>query len=222
MKAKEYSDEEIILKIKEGNKNMFGVLMHRYNQRLHRIAFSFGIQDMETEDLIQQSYISAFEKLHQFEGKSKFSTWLTRILINECLMYKRRMKKNEQVFMRSDSLTYQSNTLSSGETPASLLEKKELIRLLEIKINNMPEKYRTVYLMRQVEEMSIREIAECLNISEINAKVRVYRAKSFLKEFQKTGINEKEILTFGNERCDRIVENVLNYIKNKSNNKQLN
>ncbi len=214
MRIKECTDDEIITAVKNGNTNLFGEIMRRYNQRMYRTAIAFGIQDADCEDLIQKSYIAAFEKLYQFEGKAKFSTWLLRILINECLMYKRKIKKDAGKFISTENLYSQVKSIDPVKTPQNILEEKERLELIENEIKNLPEKYRTVYLMREVEEMGLSEIAECLNISEINAKVRLYRAKTILRNFLKVNVDRKEILTFGNARCDRVVENVLTHIGN--------
>ena len=215
MNKKEYTDDELISAIRNGDANMFGEIMRRYNQRMYRTAVAFGIQDDDCEDLIQKSYISAYEKLYQFEGKAKFSTWLLKILINECLMHRRNMKKNNGKFISTNNLNSKYSTTGKEKSPLNELEEKELTALIENEIKNLPEKYRTVFLMKEVEDMNTREIAECLNISEINVKVRNHRAKSILKKFLTPELKEKDILTFGNERCDRIVKSVLEYINKR-------
>jgi len=216
MDVNKCTDEELISAILKGDINLFGEVIRRYNQRMYRTAIAFGIQGDDCEDLIQTSYISAYEKLYQFEGRAKFSTWLLKILINECLMHKRRQKKNLDKFISTDNININNKTMGNVKSPQNILEEQEWLTKLEKEIEKMPEIYRTVFLMKEVEEMSIKEIAECLLISEINVKVRVYRAKSILKKYLKSGMKVKNILTFGNERCDRVVGNVLAFInKNK-------
>ncbi len=208
------SDEELINRIKNGEYELFGTIMKNYNQRMYRTAVAFGISDDDAEDMIQQTYIAAFENLNKFQGKAKISTWLIRILINECLMYKRKLKSsNSRNQIARDSFLVTSFA-GKHQTPETDYMEKETIDILNSTINQLPEKYRTVYVMREVEEMSIKETAECLGISEMNVKVRLFRSKSLLKDSLKK-YNLKEAFPFGNERCNRIVDNVMNHIRNK-------
>lgn len=158
MNETQISDEEIINEIKAGNREYFSELIKRYNQRLYRIAISYGIGDDDCEEVLQITYISTYEKLHQFRGDAKFSTWLTRILINECLMLKRKNKK--KIYLsEADAVTIPDSNHLNPEESYMVKERKEI---LENTIKQLPEKYKSVYMLKEVEGMSIVEASEVL------------------------------------------------------------
>jgi RNA polymerase sigma-70 factor (ECF subfamily) len=213
-RLKELTDEEIIDEVKSGNIEYFSEIVKRHNQRMYRITVSYGIHDDDSEEVIQSAYISAYEKLNQFRGEAKFSTWLVRILINECLMMKRKKKKAQNLF-KDEDVTY-----SGGNhlTPEREYMNKEIKEILESAIKQLPEKYRTAYVLKEVEGMSIEEASGVLDISKVNVKVRLHRAKSLLKEILKEVTDVSSLFTFGNERCDRVNDTVMNYIRKRKNN----
>ena len=210
-KLSELTDEEIISEVKKGNSEYFAEIVKRHNQRLYRIAISYGIYDDDSEEVLQLAYISAYEHLNQFRGEAKFSTWLIRILINECLQLKR--KKQSYRNVSEEELV----TIPSGEhlNPESHYMEKERKEILESAIQQLPDKYKSVYLLKEVEGMSIEETSEALAISKVNVKVRLHRAKSMLKNFIQATTDVSTLFTFGNERCDRVNESVMNYIRRK-------
>jgi RNA polymerase sigma factor (sigma-70 family) len=203
------SDKQIIDEIRNGNIEMYRILIKKYNQRLYRTALSFNISNDDCDDILQQTYIRAFEKLHQFQGEALFSTWLTKILINECLMLKRK-EKNELGRKENLKLVTSSNALH--QTPEYNFMQNELKIILEKEINILPEKYRQVFLLREVEGMSVKETSQLLGVTETNIKIRLHRAKSLLKESLSKKINYKEAFTIGNERCDNIADRVMEKI----------
>lgn len=207
---KQISDEEIIIEIKNGNIEAYSEIVRRYNQRLYRIAVSYGVTDDDAEEVIQLAYISAYEKLSQFRGEAKFSTWLIRILINECLMLKRQQKRIVKI-EESDDVTFSGDNHQNPEENYMNIERKEM---LEEAVKRLPEKYRTVFIFKEIEGMSIEEISDSLDISKVNVKVRLHRAKSMLKEDIKGILHFSSLFTFGNERCDNMTENVMDYIRN--------
>lgn len=207
---KQISDEEIIIEIKNGNIEAYSEIVRRYNQRLYRIAVSYGVTDDDAEEVIQLAYISAYEKLSQFRGEAKFSTWLIKILINECLMLKRQQKRIVKI-EESDNVTFSGDNHQNPEESYMNIERKEM---LEEAVKRLPEKYRTVFIFKEIEGMSIEEISDSLGISKVNVKVRLHRAKSMLKEDIKGILHFSSLFTFGNERCDNMTENVMDYIRN--------
>ncbi len=213
-KLTDLTDDEIISEVRSGNSEYFSEIVKRYNQRLFRIAISYGVYDDDCEEVIQTAYISAYEKLDQFRGDAKFSTWLIRILINECLMLKRKQKKAQNTFMSENV------TISSGDhlNPEKEYMDKERKEILEKAILQLPEKYKSVYILKEVEGMSIEKVSGMLVISKVNVKVRLHRAKSMLKNILQDVTNVSNLYTFGNERCDRVNDAVMDYIRNKSNN----
>jgi RNA polymerase sigma factor (sigma-70 family) len=203
------SDEDIIALVKGGQVMHYEKIMRRYNQRLYRIAKGMNIRDADCDDLIQQAYINAYEKLHQFKGESKFSTWLTRILINQCLMHKRR--KNIMISDEiSDNMEKMERALNKTNTaPENELVQAEIRKILEDAIEYLPEDFKTVYMMREVEGMSVKETSECLAITESNVKIRLYRAKAVMKDYIERYFKAGEIFEFGNCRCDAVVSAVM-------------
>jgi RNA polymerase sigma-70 factor (ECF subfamily) len=207
------SDEKVINEIKAGNKEYFSQIIKRYNQRLYRIAISYGMSDDDCDEVLQSTYIAAYEKLSGFRSEAKFSTWLIRILINECLMLKRKQKKTVRI--SEEKLV----TIPAGDhlNPQKMFMTKERKEILENAIKQLPEKYKTVYILKEIEGMNIAEAAETLAISEVNVKVRLHRARTLLKDII-SGISDlSNLFTFGNERCDRINNVVMNYIRKEKN-----
>jgi RNA polymerase sigma factor (sigma-70 family) len=207
----EFSNEdEILNRIVRGDKELYALIIRKYNQRLYRIALSIMNNESEVEDIMQVTYIKAYENLDKFRSHSSFSTWITRILINECLMNR---KKREQMasnewgfFFPAD---YQKPVV---QTPLMKVINLELKAILEFSIRKLPEKYRTVFIMRELENMSVLETMECLGITETNVKVRLNRAKVMLRDKLKNYIKQDDLLTFYKPRCNRIVDHVMNKI----------
>lgn len=205
-------DNEIISRVIGGEKDLYAVIMRRYNRRLYRIAMSIVNDDSEAEDVMQVSYIHAWENLNGFGARASFSTWLIRILINECLL---RLKKRGRILNLTDETM--ENELSQHHnsevpTPAGRLLNTELKAALEQSIRQLPEKYRVVFVMREIEGMNVADTQACLAISEVNVKVRLNRAKAMLKESLLEFYNREDILQFHLSRCSRMVENVMDSI----------
>lgn len=207
---KQIPDEDLINEVKSGRIEAYSEIVRRYNQRLYRIAVSYGVMDDDAEEVIQLAYISAYEKLSQFRGDAKFSTWLIKILINECLMLKRQQKRIIKLEEDND-VTFSNESHQNPEEKYMDLERKEI---LEEAVKRLPEKYRTVFIFKEIEGMSIEEISDSLGISKVNVKVRLHRAKSMLKEDIKGILHFSSLFAFGNERCDNITEDVMDYIRN--------
>jgi RNA polymerase sigma factor (sigma-70 family) len=207
------SDQEIITRILQGEKNLYALVVRRYNQRLYRVAMSIINDDAEVEDIMQVAYINAYENLGKFAFKSSFSTWLTRILINESLL--RLKKRGKSINMNDDTMDkeiYQQHT-NDVQTPVAKMLNAELKLALEEAIRGLPEKYRMVFIMREIEDMNVAETQACLDISEVNVKVRLNRAKALLKESLSMFYKKEDILHFHLTRCDTIVDRVLKGIE---------
>ena len=160
----------------------------------------------EAEDILQSGYLKAYEHLQDFKFKSGFGTWLTRIIINECLQSVRRMKRT----LGSEPLEEYEEL--NRETPLENVMTNELRNALEQSLARLPEKYRLVFIMREVEDMSIAETMACLDLSESNVKVRLNRAKEMLRDSLSAHYRTVELYGFHLTRCDRVVRNVLAYI----------
>jgi len=207
------ADNEIITRVLQGEKNLYAILVRRYNERLYRVGISIIDDDSEVEDVMQVAYIKAYENLGKFAFKSAFSTWLTRILINESLLRLKERKKSIHISDEiMDNEMYQQPNIET-QTPFMKVLNIELKTILEKAIRQLPEKYRTVFIMREIENMNVAETKECLDISEANVKVRLNRAKSLLKDSLSDYYKNEDILHFHLTRCDRMVEQVMKQIE---------
>lgn len=209
-------DEEIIARVMRGEKNAYELIMRKYNQRLFRITRTYLTDEDEIEDVIQEAYVKAYEQLPRFEKRSAFSTWLIRIVINEALARLKRQKRyaaNVDNFEdESGGIHMLSAQLTNGTTPMGNLMNAELKEILEKAVDGLPDKYRTVFLMREIEGMNVADTGKALDISQVNVKVRLNRAKVMLRESISEFYHDIDIYRFDLVRCDRIVQNVLRRI----------
>ena len=205
------NDEEIIARILHGEKDLYSMIVRRYNQRLYRVGMSIINDDTEVEDAMQVAYINAYENLGKFAFRSSFPTWLTRILINECLLRLRKRKKS--ISMNDENMENVVRQDNEPRTPVTATINSELRSILNDAIRRLPEKYRSVFVMREIENMNIAETKECLDISEVNVKVRLNRAKVMLRDILSAQYSKDDILHFHLSRCDRMVEKVMTNIR---------
>ena len=209
------SDSEVITRVLQGEKDLFALLIRRYNQRLYRVAIAILQDEREAEDAMQVAYIKAYENLKSFESRSSFSTWLTRILVNESLL--RIRKSKHSIFTKDHAVITESNLDHPMETqtPVIKLLHSELKMKLEEAIQRLPEKYRTVFVLREMENLSVAETQECLALSEANVKTRLNRAKVLLRESLSSYYKNEDLFHLHLSRCDRIVEQVMKEIDAK-------
>ena len=198
-------DLVLVQHILSGQKNFFEIIMRRYNQRLYRAGMSILGDEAETEEAMQSAYIKAYEHLASFENRSSLATWLTRIMLNECFG-----RKKSRRLLPVDATKPPENNISLS-TPMDQLMNKELSATLEAAIARLPEQYRTVFMLREIEELSIRETGEVLDITEANVKVRLNRAKTMLRSELK-GYIKGHVYPFHLTRCNRIIAAVMEKI----------
>lgn len=209
------SESDLIKRIILGEKELYEVLVRRNNQKLFRVIRGYIREAAEIEDIMQNTYLKAYEKLYQFKHTSTYSTWLIRIGINETLA---RLREKSKVYnLNENRQSFESNTVLEMPDSNQLDPEKKIIRneakqLLEDAIDNLDVKYRSVYILKEIEEMSMKEISTCLNISTSNVKVRFHRAKKILKENLYELSYDKNVFEFGFSKCDRITQNVMNSI----------
>lgn len=204
-------DEEIIRSVINGNQDDYEYIMRRYNERLYRIGISILKDESDAEDVMQETYIKAYKNLKNFKQQSKFSTWLTRIMVNESLAKLKYKKRFEQL---DDTETEKlPANLIHTETPEKQFLQKELSSIIENAIRSLPQKYQTVFMMREIENMNVQETAQTLNITNENVKVRLHRAKELLKANIMLASDTPEIFPFLQNRCDRVVSFVLQNIR---------
>lgn len=199
----EKPDTDIVTRVLAGHTNEYELLMRRYNQRLFRIGISILHNESEVQEAMQETYIRAYEQLSTFEGRSSFGTWLTRIMINDCLG--RKSRRQRVVTAPEESL---NQLLDHRPGPDDLTYQNQLRVFLENAIQQLPDAYQTVFIMREIELLSGRETAESLQISESNVKVRLHRAKAMLRKTISQSAVGSEVFSFRGARCDRLVQAV--------------
>ncbi|MCK0157250.1 RNA polymerase sigma factor [Cellulophaga sp. F20128] len=212
---KKIKEAHVIRRILGGEKELYEILVRRNNQKLFRVIRSYLKDTAEIEDVMQNTYLKAYAKLYQFKLESSFSTWLIRIAINESLA--RLKEKGKLYHLNQQSDISKSNTILEIPdhrqlNPQDTMIQIEAKQLLENAIDSLSMKYKTVYIMKQVEEMSLKEVAAALDISVANVKIRLHRSKEMLKEKLYEVTNDKNVFEFGFSKCDRITENVMNMV----------
>jgi RNA polymerase sigma-70 factor, ECF subfamily len=185
------SDADIVKRVRAGDRALFEILMRRHNQRLYRTARAVVKDEDEVEDVMQQAYINAFTHLHQFEERSQFSTWLTRITLNEAFGRRRKMRPSAD--------------------PERQAYAEELRRVLEDAVDTLPDSYRTVFMLRDIEGLSTQATGEGLGLGEEAVKTRLHRARAMIRQAVTARIGEVASGTFQFQapRCDRVVAAVL-------------
>ncbi len=201
------SDEEIVARVLEGDTALFEIIMRRYNQLLYRVSRSILRNDAEAEDVMQDAYVRAYEHLGQFAGRSQFRTWLTRIAIHEALSRVRRGKRFESPGPEPAEGDFMDQFASSERSPERQVADAELRRVLEQSILALPDSYRSVYVLRDIEQMSIEEVCGILDLTESTVKVRLHRARRALRKMimSRTGNQVMSAFAFEAPRCDRVV-----------------
>jgi RNA polymerase sigma-70 factor, ECF subfamily len=204
------SDEDVVERVRRGDTAVFEILMRRYNQRLFRAARAILRDDADAEDAVQQAYLAAYAHLDQFAGTARFSTWLTRIAIREALGKLRTRKRRGEVELDVEA----EETMMKDEpesSPEKYAERRELSAVLEGAVDELPEIYRVVFMLREVEQLSTSETADALELSEEAVKVRLHRARAMLRDglFARVDRSLQGTFPFLGPRCDRIVAAVM-------------
>ncbi len=219
LKINDYSNQklkesEIVKRILGGEKELYEILVRRNNQKLYRVIRSYLKDETEIEDTMQNTYLKAYANLHQFRSDASFSTWLTRIGIHDALARVR--QKGKLVHINGESYIEDQAILQMPDknelNPQDKMIKSESKQLLENAIDQLDTKYKAVYILKEVEEMTHAEIADVLDLTVANVKVRLHRAKEMLRESLYELSIDKNVFEFGFSKCDRITENVMNNI----------
>lgn len=209
-----YSDNEIIEKILGGSEALYEILIRRYNPFLYRIGRTYGFNHAETEDLMQETFIQAYYALGKFERRAAFKTWLTRIMLNTCYQKKHRLRYQKEVVLPDGETTSQDPLFHQPSNTEKMMANKELAQVLERALNHIPEDYRIVFTLRELNGMSVSETMASLAISESNVKVRLNRAKKLLRTEIEKMYSPEEIYEFNLIYCDRIVQRIMTQIAN--------
>lgn len=209
-RSKTLPDEEVVARVRAGDLALYEVIMRRYNQRLYRTARAILHDDVEAEDVMQDAYVRAYTHLEQFAGRSSFSTWLTRIAVHEALTRLRSRNRHPQVDVTEYDGEISMKTPSSSLDPEKSASTGQLREFLEEAVLKLPENYRTVVMLRDIEELSTAETAEALDLTEENVKIRLHRGHGMMRNllFERIGPGAREAFPFMGVRCDRVVQNV--------------
>jgi RNA polymerase sigma-70 factor (ECF subfamily) len=210
------ADVDLVGQVIAGDHQAFRTLMQRHNQLLYRTVRSILKNEAEAEDAVQEAWVQAYRALHEFRGESRLATWLVRIAVNEALGRLRSAARRAEVIPLDttvDSATFAGEAnmqLPESERPDRLAERSELRHVLEAHIDELPEAFRSVFVLRAVEEMSVDEVAAVLGIPEATVRTRHFRARSMLREAlaREVDVALADAFSFAGERCERIVAGV--------------
>lgn len=211
MLREQVTDEELVRRIVAGDAALFEILMRRHNQRIYRAVRAVLRADEDAEDVMQQAYLNAYQALHQFAGDAQFSTWLTRIAVNEALGRRRKRMRSHGEGRDDVDITLVESSAPDPEQQAS---QSELRDVMEREVAALPDAFRVVVMLRDVQGLSTSETAQCVGISEDLVKQRLHRARAMLREnlYRRAGVTLSSLFAFGNARCDRVVGVVMERI----------
>ena len=193
----------------------FEAIMRRHNRLLFRTARSILKSDAESEDALQEAYVRAWRALSTFRADSKLSTWLVRIVINEALGRLRRRGATviplRAAMEDSDEPPEDSIAGDEDQQPDRIAMRGEIRRLMEARIDTLPEAFRTVFMLRAVEELSVEEVANALALPEATVHTRFFRARGLLRAGLSRDVDVAlgDAFAFDGARCDRVVAGVL-------------
>jgi RNA polymerase sigma-70 factor (ECF subfamily) len=210
-------DAELVARISRRESAAFEMLMRRHNGKLFRVARAILKNDAEAEDALQDAYVDAYRHIHEFRGGARLGTWLTRIVINQALARLRRSRRDRIVVPFGDRPTGRTPADETDlpddrtESPTTAVLRAEARKLLERRIDELPIAFRTVFVMREVEELSVDETAECLGIPPGTVRTRLFRARALLREALARDVDlaTSDVFGFAGQRCDRVVAAVL-------------
>ena len=211
-------DAELIALALAGNDLAFAQIMRRYNRLLFRTARSILKNEDDTQDALQEAYLRAWRGLATFRAEAAFSTWLVRIVVNEALGRLRHAgARPAAVLPLNAAIDAQGETpemqmqANADEQPEPSAMRTEVRQQLEARIDTLPDSFRTVFMLRGVEEMSVEEVALALDIPEATVRSRFFRARGILREGLSRDIDMAigDAFSFAGQRCDKIVAGVL-------------
>jgi RNA polymerase sigma-70 factor, ECF subfamily len=211
--AGDAGDTELVARILAGDRGAFQQLMRQHNTALFRAARSILRDNADAEDALQEAYLSAYRHLGEFRADARLATWLTRIVINQALA-RLRVRRRHGVVVYLDTgepgsaePLEQAMETGDSESPEACAMRGEMRRLLERKIDELPLAFRTAFVLREVEEMTIDEVAECLAVPAATVRTRVFRARALLRAALAAEIDVAtgDVFAFAGGRCDRIV-----------------
>ena len=207
------TDAELIVRILDGQKQAFEFLIRRYNGALYKVGRSYGFAHATVQDLMQDTYVVAYQALGQFEARAAFKTWLIRIMLNHCCQWSRKAAHQPQPVAAEPSM---NEALDSPKAPASdghrEILNRELGAVLEQCIQALPPDYRMVFVLRELEGLSSLETAQAIDITETNVNARLSRAKGQLRKQLESWYPRASVYEFNLVYCDEMVARVFRHI----------
>lgn len=206
-----FTEAEMIRRIIGGEKALYEIIVRRFNPCLYKIGRSYNYNHENTQDLMQETFIDAYKNLLQFEGRSDFKTWIIRIMMNNCYRKRAKLGFKNEIMQDVNDYSIPMFTNANNDTD-KIVQNHELRHIIENALGKIPFDYRMVFSLREINGINVAETADLLNISEVNVKVRLNRAKTMLRgEIEKT-YAASELFEFNLIYCDAIVENVMKEI----------
>lgn len=209
------SDEDIIRRVIAGETTLFEILIRRYNPVLYKIARSYGFNHQDAEDLMQDTHVTAFQQMSQFQHRAAYKTWLSKIMVNKCL-YKLKYGYYCHEHPESEKINKEVTpafAFQSERTTEKAVMNRELSKALEASLQQLPVAYRSVFVLREVEGFNVADTAALLDISPVNVKVRLNRAKALLQKHLEQLYTSAELYEFNLVYCDGIVARVFDSIQ---------
>jgi RNA polymerase sigma-70 factor (ECF subfamily) len=210
------AEDELALarRVASGDRGAFEFLMRRYNRRLYRLARASLRDDSEAKDALQEAYLNAYRAIGSFRGDAALSTWLSRLVLNECAVRQRRSARRRDIIPLVSADTSRTETervADVAEGPDRAAARTQMRAILESKLGELPEALRVVFVLRSVEELSVAEAAEALGIPQETVRMRHFRAKGMLREAlaREIDLAETDLFEFGGVHCDAVVAAVL-------------
>jgi RNA polymerase sigma-70 factor (ECF subfamily) len=210
--AAELSDAAIVERVRGGDAGLYEILVRRHNQRLYRTIRAILRNDRDVEDVMQQAYVDAYLHLEQFRGQAQFATWLTRIAVNRAIRSGRSQRRQLELVTPEGEVDVASErTPAQGLDPEHEAYGRELRTVLEPLIDELPDAFRLVFVLREVEGLSTAETAASLSVNEDTVKTRLHRAKRLLRQRLERALGPAatEVYPFHLSRCDRVVAGVM-------------
>lgn len=209
-------DADLVARIVGHDRDAFRQLMRLHNTALFRAARSILRDDADAEDVVQEAYLAAYRHLAEFRGQAKLSTWLTRIVINQALARLRSRRRDKVVVFldeheRAGAAPLEQAMSEDSDSPEAGAMRTQMRHLLERKIDALPLAFRTAFILREVEELPIEEVAACLAVPAATVRTRVFRARALLRASlaEEMDLATRDVFAFAGRRCDRIVAGVM-------------
>jgi len=210
------ADEQVVERVRAGDTGLYELLMRRYNQRVYRVVRSVLLNDEEAEDVLQEAWVRGYEHLDQFKAASSFSTWVTKIALYEALARARKQKRWTALEgPEGEIMPDAQRRQADWETPESQAMRAQLGKMLQTVVDELPDAYRSVFVLRELEQLNTAETAECLGLSEEAVKTRLHRSRALLRRDleSRAGSAIADAYSFMGVRCDRSVKRVLERIE---------